>query len=142
MIKPADLPLHQGLYLMDIVSDGEPIFGFPNPNDSSEITEVIASGALFILFTTGRGSVVGSAISPVIKICANPDTYERMQDDMDVNANKILYGEATVTEVGEEIYEKILDLARGGQSCSEELGHQEFVLGYKTFEPIGPSFLP
>jgi altronate dehydratase large subunit len=142
MIKPADLPLHQGLYLMDIVPDGEPRFGFPNPNDNSEIAELIASGALCVLFTTGRGSVVGSAISPVIKICANPDTYERMQDDMDVNAGKILYGESTVAEVGEEIYEKILSLASGGQSCSEELGHQEFVLGYKTFEPIGPSCLP
>jgi altronate hydrolase len=142
MIKPADLPPHRGLYLMDIVPDGEPRFGFPNPNDSSEIAELIASGALCVLFTTGRGSVVGSAISPVIKICANPDTYERMQDDMDINAGKILYGEATVAEVGEEIYAKILDLESGGQSCSEELGHQEFVLGYKTFEPIGPSCLP
>ena len=142
MIKPADLPTHQGLYLMDIVPDGEPRFGFPNPNDNSEIAELIASGALCVLFTTGRGSVVGSAISPVIKICANPDTYERMQDDMDINAGKILYGEANVAEVGEEIYEKILSLASGGQSFSEELGHQEFVLGYKTFEPIGPSCLP
>jgi len=142
MIKPADLPLHQGLYLMDIVPDGEPRFGFPNPNDNSEIAELIASGALCVLFTTGRGSVAGSAISPVIKICANPDTYEKMQDDMDINAGKILYGRATVAEVGEEIYEKILSLASGGQSCSEELGHQEFVLGYKTFEPIGPSCLP
>lgn len=138
LIKPADIPSHKGLYLMDIVPDGEPRFGFPNPNDSSEIAELIASGTHCILFTTGRGSVIGSAISPVIKICANPDTYERMKDDMDINAGRILYGEATVDEVGEEIYEKVLDLARGKQSCSEYLGHQEFVLGYKTFEPLGP----
>ena len=45
-----------------------------------------------ILFSTGRGSVVGSAISPVIKICANPQTFRRMADDMDINAGRILEG--------------------------------------------------
>src|SRR6188472_812768 len=51
MIRPADIPQHRGLYLMDIVPDGEPRFGFPNPNDSSEIAELIASGAQCVLFT-------------------------------------------------------------------------------------------
>jgi len=142
MIKPAGRPTGKGLFLMDIVPDGEPRFGFPNPNDSSEIAELIASGAHCVLFTTGRGSVVGSAISPVIKVCANPDTYNRMREDMDINAGKILLNEATVEDVGLEIYETILGLATGKKSCSEYLGHQEFVLGYKTFEPIGPSCLP
>jgi altronate hydrolase len=142
IIKPADIPLHKGLYLMDIVPDGEPRFGFPNVNDSSEIAELIASGAHCVLFTTGRGSVVGSAISPVIKICANPETYERMQDDMDINAGKILSEEVPVSEVGEEIFDKIISVASGELTCSEGLGHQEFVLGYKTFEPIGPSCQP
>lgn len=142
MIKPADITKSPGLYLMDIVPDGEPRFGFPNPNDSSEIAELIASGAHCVLFTTGRGSVVGSAISPVIKICANPDTYARMKDDMDINAGKILSEGATANDIGEEIFEKIISVARGEKSCSERLGHQEFVLGYKSFEPAGPSCLP
>jgi len=142
LIKPGDVPRKGGLYLLDVVPDGEPRFGFPNINDNAEIAELIACGAHVILFTTGRGSVVGSAISPVIKICANPETYERMSDDMDVNAGKILRMEATVDEVGEEIYRKVLEVASGAQSCSETLGHQEFVLTYKSFEPIGPACLP
>lgn len=142
MIKPADIPPHKGLYLMDIVPDGEPRFGFPNPNDSSEIAELIASGALCVLFTTGRGSVVGSAIAPVIKVCANPDTYARMQDDMDINAGKILTEGVSLDEMGNEIFNKIISVAGGEHTCSEALGHQEFVLGYKTFEPVGPSCLP
>jgi altronate hydrolase len=142
LIKPGDVPRKGGLYLLDVVPDGEPRFGFPNINDNAEIVELIACGAHVILFTTGRGSVVGSAISPVIKICANPETYERMSDDMDVNAGKILRLEATVDEVGEEIYRKVLEVASGAQSCSETLGHQEFVLTYKSFEPIGPACLP
>jgi altronate dehydratase large subunit len=142
LIKPGDVPRKGGLYLLDVVPDGEPRFGFPNINDNAEIAELIACGSHLILFTTGRGSVVGSAISPVIKICANPETYERMSDDMDVNAGKILRLEATVDEVGEEIYRKVLEVASGAQSCSETLGHQEFVLTYKSFEPIGPACLP
>lgn len=142
MIKPADLPHRRGLILMDIVPDGDPRFGFPNPNDSSEIAELIASGAHCVLFTTGRGSVVGSAISPVIKVCANPETFQRMEEDMDINAGKILYNEASLDEVGKEIFDKIVSLAAGGRTCSEKLGHQEFVLGYKTFEPVGPACLP
>ena len=128
--------------MAEMFPDGEPKFGFPNINDNAEIAELIACGSHVILFTTGRGSVVGSAISPVIKICANPETYERMSDDMDVNAGKILRLEASVDEVGEEIYKKVLEVASGTQSCSESLGHQEFVLTYKSFEPIGPACLP
>jgi len=142
LIKPGDVPRNGGLYLLDVVPDGEPRFGFPNINDNAEIAELIACGSHVILFTTGRGSVVGSAISPVIKICANPETYERMSDDMDINAGKILRLEASVDEVGDEIYRKVLDVASGTESCSESLGHREFVLTYKSFEPIGPACLP
>ena len=107
-----------------------------------EIGELIACGSHITLFTTGRGSVVGSAISPVIKICANPETYRRLSDDMDVNAGKILEGEATLEEVGNEIYYKILEVAGGAQTASEALGHQECSIVYKSFEPAGPACMP
>jgi altronate hydrolase len=142
LLKPGDLPPRGGLYLLDVVPDGEVRFGFPNINDNSEITELIACGAHAVMFVTGRGSVVGSAISPVLKICANPETYSRMADDMDINAGRILNGEATLQQVGDEIFNTILGFAQGNISRSEELGHQEFVLGYKSFEPIGPACLP
>ena len=142
VIKPGDHPPSNGLYLLDVVPDGEPRFGFPNINDNAEIAELIACGAHITLFTTGRGSVVGSAISPVIKICANPDTYQRMPDDMDVDAGRILNGEASLDEVGEEIFSKVIAVASGERSVSEALGHQEFILTYKSFEPVGPACLP
>tara|TARA_R110000868_G_scaffold127057_5_gene334489 strand:- start:551 stop:1738 length:1188 start_codon:yes stop_codon:yes gene_type:complete len=142
LIKPGDIPPKGGLYLMDVVPDGGPMFGFPNISDNAEIVEMIASGAHIILFTTGRGSVVGSAISPVIKICANPETYNKLSEDMDINAGRILDANATVDEVGEEIYQLLLAVASGQKTKSEELGHQEFILTYKQFEAIGPSCLP
>ncbi len=142
LIKPGDIPCLSGLYLMDVVPDGDPMFGFPNINDSVEIAELIASGSHIILFTTGRGSVVGSVISPVIKVCANPETYENLSDDMDINAGKVINGEASIGQIGDEIYDLVINVAKGKQSKSEELGHQEFVLNYKKFEAVGPSCLP
>ena len=142
LIKPGDIPPAGGLYLLDVVPDGEPRFGFPNISDNAEIVELIACGSHVILFTTGRGSVVGSAISPVMKVCANPETFRRMAGDMDVNAGRILEGEASLDDVGEEILGKVIAVASGARSVSEDLGHQEFILTYKAFEPIGPACLP
>jgi len=142
LIKPGDIPPKGGLYLMDVVPDGEVRFGFPNISDNAEIVEMMASGAHCTLFVTGRGSVVGSAISPVIKIAANPHMYTRLSDDMDVNAGAVLDGSRTLEQVGQEIFDLVQALATGKKSKSEELGHQEFILTYKSFEPIGPACLP
>jgi altronate hydrolase len=142
LIKPGDRPPTGGLYLLDVVPDGEPRFGFPNISDNAEIVELIACGAHMTLFTTGRGSVVGSAISPVIKVCANPDTFRKLAEDMDVDAGRILEGRGTLDEVGAEIYDLVVAVAGGTRTVSEALGHQEFILTYKTFEPIGPACLP
>jgi len=142
ILKPGDIAPAGGLYLLDVVPDGEPRFGFPNISDNAEIVELIACGSHVILFTTGRGSVVGSAISPVIKICANPETALRLAADMDINAGRILDGEATLDQVGDEICDQVLAVAAGKRTVSEALGHQEFILTYKAFDPIGPSCLP
>jgi altronate dehydratase large subunit len=142
LLKPGDYPPAGGLYLLDVVPDGEPRFGFPNINDNAEIAELIACGSHLVLFSTGRGSVVGSAVSPVVKVCANPATYRRMAEDMDVDAGRILEGRATLDEVGREILALVGRVASGERTRSEALGHQEFILGYKRFEPAGPACLP
>lgn len=142
LLKPGDTPTLSGLYLLDVVPDGEPRFGFPNINDNAEISELMACGSHIILFVTGRGSVVGSPIAPVIKICSNPDTYERMEEDMDINAGKIISGESDLKDISNEIVFAILGTAAGNKTASEALGHQEFVLLYKSFQPAGPSCLP
>lgn len=142
LIKPGDRPPRGGLYLLDVVPDGEVRFGFPNISDVAEIAELIACGSHLILFSTGRGSVVGSAIAPVIKVCANPETYRRMAEDMDVNAGRLLEGSADLGAVGRGVFDLTLRVAAGEPTRSEAMGHQEFVLTYKSFEPIGPACLP
>jgi altronate dehydratase large subunit len=142
LIKPGDMPPRGGLYLMDVVPDGEVRFGFPNISDTAEIVEMMASGAHLTIFVTGRGSVVGSALAPVIKVAANPDMYRAMAEDMDINAGRVLEGTASLQEVGQEIYDRVKSVAAGDQTQSERLGHTEFLLTYKSFEPIGPACLP
>jgi altronate dehydratase large subunit len=142
LIKPGELPAGPGLHLLDVVPDGEVRFGFPNINDNAEIAELIACGSHVILFSTGRGSVVGSAISPVIKVCANPETYRHLREDMDVDAGRLLEGRATLDALGREIYQLTLAVANGRTTASEDLGHQEFVLTYKSFDPSGPACHP
>jgi altronate hydrolase len=44
--------------------------------------------------------------------------------------------------VGEEIATLVCAVASGARTKSEEMGHQEFILTYKSFEPIGPACLP
>jgi altronate dehydratase large subunit len=137
VIRPTHRPAEAGLYLLDIVPETAPKFGFPNIADNAEIAELMSCGAHLTLFTTGRGSVVGSAIAPVIKITGNPLTFLRMAEDMDVNAGRVLEGSASLDEVGEEIFRLTLDVAAGAPTKSEALGHREFLLTYKSADALG-----
>ncbi len=97
--------------------------------DPASVTGQIASGCNLVAFTTGRGSAFGAKPSPSIKIATNSEMFARMEEDMDVDAGRILSGGATVEEVGREIYELLLRVASGEASKSEAqgLGDNEFV---------------
>ncbi len=142
LLKPGVLPPRPGLYLMDTVNDGPVRFGIPNINDTQTIVEMVASGCQLIVFTTGAGSVVGQAIAPVVKGVSNTRVFERMEGDMDVNGGTIADGVESVEDVGRRIVAAIEKAAAGLPTKSEALGHQEFVLSYKTYEPLGPACLP
>ncbi len=97
--------------------------------DPASVTGQIASGCNLVTFTTGRGSAFGSKPAPCLKIATNSDMYGRMTDDMDLNAGTIISDNATVENVGREIYEHWLRVASGEQTKSEAqgLGDYEFV---------------
>ncbi len=95
--------------------------------DPVSLTGLAAGGCNMIAFTTGRGSAIGFPSVPVIKIASNTFTYDRMTDNMDVNAGAISDGEKTVTDVGQEIFDLVLRVASGERTAAERLGHQEFV---------------
>ena len=95
--------------------------------DPVSLTGLAAGGVNLIAFTTGRGSAIGFPTIPVVKIASNSNTYGRMRDNMDINAGRIADGDATVAEIGHEIFDFVLRVASGEHTCSERLGHQEFV---------------
>ena len=113
-------------YAERITSHG---FAFMNTPgyDPVSLTGLAAGGCNLIAFTTGRGSAIGFPTIPVLKIATNSDTYRRMTDNMDINAGRIADGERTVREVGQEIFNRLLEVASGSRTCAERLGHKEFV---------------
>jgi altronate hydrolase len=94
--------------------------------DPVSITGLAAGGANLIAFTTGRGSAIGFPNVPVLKIASNTNTYRRMTGNMDVNAGRIADGEASIEDVGREIFEVLLRVASGERTLAEKLGHHEF----------------
>jgi altronate hydrolase len=106
-------------------------FGYTNPNDTEGIMDLITSGAQIILFITGRGSVIGAPISPLIKITGNSKTYHHMEGDMDFDASRILTGELSKQNAAQELLEMVVQVAEGVPSKSEALGHREYFVMYK-----------
>ncbi|MEO3998840.1 altronate dehydratase family protein [Mesorhizobium sp. CAU 1732] len=96
--------------------------------DPVSATGQVAGGANVLCFTTGRGSAFGCKPTPSIKIASNSLIYEKMMEDMDLNCGDVLDG-ATLQDKGEEIFRKILAVASGERTKSEELGYgdSEFV---------------
>jgi altronate hydrolase len=97
-------------------------------------TGLVAGGANVLVFTTGRGSVLGLKPTPCVKLATNTPMYERMIDDMDINAGTILEGES-VEDAGRRLFELILEVADGTRTKSEAAG-----IGEEEFAPwfIGP----
>lgn len=102
--------------------------------DPTSVTGLVAGGCNVIAFTTGRGSCFGCKPAPSVKIASNSPLYEKMPDDMDINAGKILQ-DSSLEELGQEIFHRIVSTASGEKTKSELLG-----LGEEEFSPwnIGP----
>ena len=113
-------------YAEQIVGPG---FAFMNTPgyDPVSLTGLAAGGCNLIAFTTGRGSAIGFPTIPVVKIATNSATYRAMTDNMDVNAGTIADGDTTVDQVGQQVFNLLLEVASGRRTCAERLGHQEFV---------------
>jgi len=98
--------------------------------DPVSATGQVASGANFICFTTGRGSVYGCKPTPSLKIASSTSLYDRMSDDMDINGGTIIDGEESIEEVGRRIFDEILATASGKLTRSEVHG-----FGEEEFQP-------
>jgi galactarate dehydratase len=73
-------------------------------------TQQLASMNLHV-FTTGEGSPYGLALVPVIKVSSRTSLAERWPDLIDLDAGRIATGNATIEDVGWELFRTILDVA-------------------------------
>jgi len=80
----------------------------------------LAAGMNLHVFTTGRGTPYGLAEVPVIKVATRNELAARWHDLMDINAGRIASGEASIADVGWELFHLLLDVASGRQTWAEE----------------------
>lgn len=132
VIRVGEPPRGPGLWILDSVPDEHFMqFGYTNPNDTEGIMDLISAGAQIVLFVTGRGSVIGSPIAPLVKVTGNDATYRALEEDMDFNAGPVLTGELTLADAGRALAERIVRVAGGEPSKPERLGHREYFIMYK-----------
>ena len=115
VVEYAETPKHRGLNLMQ------------GPGYDQESTPgLVAAGATVVVFTTGRGTTIGNAIAPVIKLASNTPIFDRMRNDLDLSAGGVIDGTETIDEVGQRVFEEICRVAGGVQAKAEEHKHREF----------------
>src|SRR2546423_8868699 len=116
VVEYAERPHGRGLNLMQ------------GPGYDQESTPgLVAAGATVAVFTTGRGTTIGNAIAPVIKLASNNAVFERMSRDLDLSAGGVIDGTETIVEVGQRVFEHIVTIASGTvQAKAEEHKHREF----------------
>ncbi len=95
--------------------------------DPASVTGLVAGGCNVVIFTTGRGSCFGCKPVPTIKVSTNTPLYERMREDMDFDAGRILEG-MSLEACGRELFEEIIAVASGQKTKSEAqgIGDDEF----------------
>jgi altronate dehydratase large subunit len=127
--------------LQDVIEYAEPVPGkgfyfMDGPgHDVDSLTGMIAGGAHLILFTSGRGTPIGSAVAPIIKITGNHRSFELMSDIFDFDASPILDDGAPEGKIGESLFQEIISVCNGKLTKSEVLKNNEFGI-YR----IGPTF--
>jgi len=97
-------------------------------NDVECVTAQVGAGANVVLFTTGLGTPTGNPIAPVVKISTNTELAERMSDIIDFDAGSIIRGSATVEQVGEQILDRVIEIASGAVATkAESLAQDDFI---------------
>ena len=118
----------EGVTDYGVPPQGKGLFLMQGPGYDQESTPgLVAAGATVVVFTTGRGSTIGNAIAPVIKLASNNDIFQRMAGDLDLSAGDVLDGKATIAQVGTKAFEHICRVAGGEVQAKAEIHkHREF----------------
>jgi altronate hydrolase len=97
-------------------------------NDVECVSAQVGAGANLVLFTTGLGTPTGNPITPVIKVSTNSALAERMSDIIDIDTGPVIRGERSTEEMGEAIFELMIDVASGRvHTKAEQLRQDDFI---------------
>lgn len=132
--KIGSRPIVEVLEYAEIPRQKGPIFMDTPGFDVTSITGMVAAGCQILVFTTGMGTPLGSAVAPVIRVISNTPAYHRMKENTDINAGTILEGIGTIVGVGEKIYNMILQVANGHSTKAEITGDNQFAIWRTTTE--------
>lgn len=95
--------------------------------DQESTPGLVGAGAQVVVFTTGRGTTIGNAIAPVLKLTSNTAIYERMPHDLDLSAGGVIDGTESIDDVGARVFEHVCKVSSGHeQALAEGNGHREF----------------
>ncbi|MEZ4564588.1 MAG: altronate dehydratase family protein [Thermomicrobiales bacterium] len=119
--KAGNTPLNQVVGYAERVTERGFVHMDTPGYDPVSVTGQVAGGCNLVVFTTGRGSAFGFKPAPSIKIATNSTLFANQEPDMDINAGRVLDG-ITLDELGQEIFERILEVASGDKSKSEAAG--------------------
>ncbi len=100
-------------------------------SDVECVTAQVSAGANVVLFTTGLGTPTGNPIAPVIKLSTNSDLARRMPDIIDIDTGGIISGETSIERMGEEILQRVIQVASGEMRTKAELLVQNDFIPWK-----------
>lgn len=124
IVKSGTRSIQGVLNYPDRIIDQKGLWIKDTPGREPEIlTGMAATGAQAMMFSTGRGAPQGFPSMPVIKICGNVNTYQRMEHDMDLNAGRIITGEANIEQVADEAFHMLIDVLNGVFTKNETIGY-------------------
>ena len=97
-------------------------------NDVECVTAQVGAGASVVLFTTGLGTPTGNPIAPVVKISTNSQLAARMPDIIDVDTGGVISGEKSIEQMGEELLDRVVQIASGEtKTAAERLAQDDFI---------------
>jgi altronate dehydratase large subunit len=119
ILEPAEQLQGKGLWIMN-TSKGIGV---------CSSTDMLASGAQILAFTTGKGNPIGSPLAPVIKITATRNTVDTLSDIIDFDASPVLHGMESLETCGTRLFAKIIEVANGAPVQAENTKHTVFAIG-------------
>lgn len=127
--KGGSSPIQGVLEFAQPVGDRRGLWIMETPgHDVFSVSGATAGGAQLIAFTTGRGTPLGCALTPVVKICASPKTVQLMAENIDLDLSGIMEGKLSLDQAGRAIWEELVAVASGRSTSTERLGHFEFAI--------------